>query len=65
MNFDGLQWRKSSRSQASSDCVELAPAADLVAARDSKRPAQTPLSIDGPVWNSFARTLRTGRFDLG
>ena len=63
MNFDGLSWRKSSRS-ASNNCVELAPAAPLVAARDSKRPAQPHLAVEPRTWARFAGGVKTGRFDL-
>lgn len=58
-------WRKSSRSAAQNECVELADAACCVAVRDSKRPAQPPLSLARPAWAAFARTTRGGRYDLG
>ena len=61
----GLAWRKSSRSGAETNCVELADAAPRVAVRDSKRPAQPPLSLARPAWAAFARTTRGGRYDLG
>jgi hypothetical protein len=34
----GAQWRKSSRSGAVGNCVELAPLGELTAVRDSKCP---------------------------
>ena len=64
MTFENAQWRKSSRS-GSSNCVELAPVATQVAARDSQRPAQTPLAIDRRAWSAFAHATRIGRYDLG
>ena len=63
MRFDGLRWRKSSHSSENA-CVELAPAAPLVAARDSKRPAQPHLAVQPRIWARFANGVKTGRFDL-
>lgn len=65
MTFENTQWRKSSRSNDTGACVELAPVATQVAARDSRHPAQTPLAIDRRAWSAFAHATRTGRYDLG
>lgn len=65
MKFENAQWRKSSRSGGSSNCVEVAPVATQVAARDSKRPTQPPLAMDRATWATFAKATRAGRYDLG
>ena len=64
-DWNQLPWRKSSRSNGTGECVELADLARHVAVRDSKRPAQTPLTAAPGVWRGFARATRTGCFDLG
>lgn len=42
----------------------LAPATPRVAARDSKRPTQTPLAVAPTSWARFADATKRGRFDL-
>ena len=65
MNLGNVQWRKSSRSNDTGACVEIAPLATQVAARDSKRPVQAPLAMDRATWATFAKATRAGRYDLG
>ncbi|MDR7299995.1 DUF397 domain-containing protein [Haloactinomyces albus] len=55
-----LVWRKSSYSSNGSDCVEVAFAAENVAARDSKDPEGPALRFDEPQWKRFVGALRNG-----
>ncbi|WP_216215876.1 DUF397 domain-containing protein [Amycolatopsis aidingensis] len=53
-------WRKSSYSvgEEQSDCVEVAFGEEVVAVRDSKRPAGPPLTFPADAWNRFLRAVR-------
>lgn len=51
-------WRKSSRSQNGSDCVEVAIMLDAL--RDSKDPDGPTLTADV---SAFIRAVKAGRFD--
>lgn len=57
-------YRKSSRSTAAGNCVEVA---DLDsghrAVRDSKNPAGSALTFTTSQWAAFTAGLRTGEFD--
>ncbi|MDQ3404266.1 MAG: DUF397 domain-containing protein [Actinomycetota bacterium] len=57
----GARWRKSSRSGAVGNCVEIALVGEgRTAIRDSKSPAGPALVFTGHVLDSFAAALRTG-----
>jgi hypothetical protein len=51
-------WRKSSRSTASSECVEVAVTGEIVAARDSKNPGGPVLVFAPGRWTAFLRDAR-------
>lgn len=50
-------WRKSSRSNGDSDCVEVAVAVDaeVIGVRDSKSPEQEPFVLSRTAFEAFLR----------
>lgn len=53
------EWRKSSYSGQSGNCVEVARnLPDLVAIRDSKSPSGPNLLVSPETWRAFLLTLR-------
>ncbi len=58
-------WRKSRRSDAGDNCVEIAFAADgAVGMRDSKNPTGPVLTFTTAEWEAFTGGLRDGEFDI-
>ncbi len=57
-------WRKSTRSQGATNCVEVAdlPNGDR-AVRDSKNPTGAPLRFTATEWSAFTAGVRAGEFD--
>ncbi|WP_460406430.1 DUF397 domain-containing protein [Actinophytocola sediminis] len=62
-DLTGADWRKSSRSGAGNDCVELVVARIGAAVRDSKRPAAGHIEFASGQWNAFMGAVKEGRLD--
>ncbi|GAQ54440.1 DUF397 domain-containing protein [Streptomyces acidiscabies] len=52
-------WIKSSYSDGSNNCLELALGKGEVALRDSKAPALGPLTVPATAFTALVRTLKT------
>jgi hypothetical protein len=63
-DLSGARWRKSSRSGAQNDCVELYVASAGAAVRDSKNPEAGHVSFATPNWDSFLGVVKKGGLDL-
>jgi hypothetical protein len=57
-------WRKSSRSNGSGQCVQVADVSGVVAMRDSKNPDGPVLVFAADEWRAFVDAVAKGRFDL-
>jgi hypothetical protein len=64
IDLSGAVWRKSTRTQANGECVEIAHAARTYAVRDSKNPQHGTLTLAGPAWRSFITETKNGRYDI-
>ncbi|MEV6815907.1 DUF397 domain-containing protein [Micromonospora sp. NPDC051296] len=61
-DLTGVTWRKSSRSTAQGNCVEVADSlAGVVGVRDSKDVAGPALLFGASQWCSFVETLKANR----
>ena len=56
-------WRKSRRTQANGQCVELADLSDRVAVRDSKDPSGPVLLFGSAGWGTFLGSIKRGELD--
>jgi Domain of unknown function (DUF397) len=55
----GRQWKKSSRSYGTGDCVEVAaPSGKRIAVRDSKNVHDTVLTFSSAQWSAFVEGVR-------
>lgn len=61
--LQGLAWRKAQRSIGNGACVELAPAAGMIAMRDSKDPDGPVLMYTKAELAAFLDGAKKGEFD--
>lgn len=64
IDLSGARWRKSSRSGAGNDCVELVVAGVGAAVRDSKNPEAGHVSFATTGWDAFMGAVKQGRLDV-
>ena len=58
-------WKKSTRSNGSANCVEVATnLRTVVGVRDSKDPQGPAFSLDPEAWTAFLGSVSGGSFDL-
>ncbi|MFB4311913.1 DUF397 domain-containing protein [Actinomadura sp. GTD37] len=61
---DDAAWRKSSWSNGSSNCVEVAGVWPGIGVRDSKAPAEPMLVLAPESWTAFIDAIKAGAHDL-
>lgn len=59
----GAKWRKSTRSQANGDCVEMADLGERIAIRDSKNASGPTLCFTRNEWLKFIAGIKGGSFE--
>ena len=64
-DLDGAVWRKSARSGAEGNCVEVAGnLTGIVGVRDSKDAQGPALVFEAAAWSAFVAAVKVGTFDL-
>lgn len=58
------RWRKSSRSNGTGECVEVAITPIVVGVRDTKNRDGGLLAISPAAWAAFLASVKTGEIDL-
>ncbi|MER6580679.1 DUF397 domain-containing protein [Nonomuraea sp. NPDC001023] len=65
LNLDDAQWRKSSASADTGQCVEVATnLPGIVAVRDSKNPQGPALIFTPAEWQAFLHGANQGEFNI-
>ena len=65
IDLTNAAWRKSTRSNDTGNCVEVADnLPGLVAVRDSKDPAGPALAFTPEGWSAFVGGVKDGEFDF-
>lgn len=59
-DITGALWRKSSRSGANNNCVEVAEFDQVIGLRDSKDPGGPELMVSHGDWLAFASAVKAG-----
>jgi Domain of unknown function (DUF397) len=62
-DLSDMRWKKSSRSGAGNNCVEVADLDGGHAVRDSKNPTGPTLTFTAAEWVAFTAGVRAGEFD--
>ena len=62
-DLSDVRWKKSNRSGAGNNCVQIANLGTTRAVRDSKNPTGPALVFTTIAWSAFTTGIRTGEFD--
>lgn len=65
VDLSTARWRKSSRSNGTYACVEVATVEHGVAVRDSKDPTGPALVLPNADWSTFVTALQNGSLSQG
>jgi hypothetical protein len=62
-DLSDMRWKKSSRSGAGNNCIEVADLDGERAVRDSKNPTGPALTFTAAEWVAFTAGVRADEFD--
>ncbi|MFC0530415.1 DUF397 domain-containing protein [Phytohabitans kaempferiae] len=65
IDFSRAVWRKSTRTQQSGQCVEIAAVDQVIGVRDSKDPTGPVLVFTRPAFAAFLQAAAGGEFEVG